>query len=270
MSKSRDGTAAISEVAIAEIDFALGQHGDPSVRIQLVNAISGYLSGSITHDQCLNVFQSNHFQTDTLERMRQIKECDDKPLESTKVTTDDSKKTRPWTTPEDVRLLAGIYRYGLDNWSTVAFFVGNGRTRGQCAQRWSRGLNPRLSKDTWSADEERLLLMLVRRFGDKAWTRIAAIIGHRSDVQCRYHYQQMVKGKGSGIGAVPQFPVMQQPRFSLPRVAFQPIQPVPVAVVAQHQLRRTSAPTFRNEASRPQTLKLSDEHNLDKFLKNFQ
>ena len=269
MSKSRDGAVAITEVAISEIDFALTHHSDPSTRMQLVNAITGYINGTLTHDQCQKIFHANHFHSETLERMRQIKECDDKPLDSPKVAADDTKKTRPWTTPEDIRLLAGIYRYGLDNWSTVAFFVGNGRTRGQCAQRWSRGLNPRLSKDTWSTEEERMLVMLVRNFGDKAWTRIAAIMGHRSDVQCRYHYQQMAKGKGSGFTTVvpPQFTTIQQPRFSLPRVAFQPVQTVQLVAAAQHQMRRTSAPAFTNDA-KPQ--RLSDDHNLDKFLKNFQ
>lgn len=270
MSKSRDGAAAITEVAISEIDLAFAQHADPATHMQLVNAIRGYINGTVTYQQCLKVFQTNHFHSETLDRMREIKECDDKPIDGSKNIPDDTKKTRPWTTPEDIRLLAGIYRYGLDNWSTVAFFVGNGRTRGQCAQRWSRGLNPRLSKDTWSSEEERLLVMLVRRFGDKAWTRIATIMGRRSDVQCRYHYQQMAKGKGCGFTTVvpPQFSVVPQARFSLPTVTYQPTQTVQLMTAAQPQMRRTSAPAFTNEVARSQ--KLADENNLDKFLKNFQ
>ena len=56
------------------------------------------------------------------------------------------KKTHPWSTIEDQRLLHAIHKYGLDNWAAVSQFVGNARTRAQCSQRWFRGLDPRISK----------------------------------------------------------------------------------------------------------------------------
>jgi len=37
----------------------------------------------------------------------------------------------------------------------VASFVGNGRTRAQCAQRWSRGLNPKICKKTLESRRRR-------------------------------------------------------------------------------------------------------------------
>ena len=101
------------------------------------------------------------------------------------------KKTRSWTEYEDQRLLAGIHKFGTDNWVSVASFVGNGRTRAQCSQRWTRGLDPRISKDKWSLEDEESLMRLVIQYGTKSWTRIAQEIGNRSDVQCRYHYKQM-------------------------------------------------------------------------------
>lgn len=101
------------------------------------------------------------------------------------------KKTRSWTEYEDQRLLAGIHKFGTDNWVSVAAFVGNGRTRAQCSQRWTRGLDPRISKDKWSPEDEESLMRLVIQYGTKSWTRIAQEIGNRSDVQCRYHYKQM-------------------------------------------------------------------------------
>lgn len=103
------------------------------------------------------------------------------------------KKSRNWTPYEDTRLIAGIYKYGIDNWTSISLFVGNGRTRSQCSQRWQRGLDPHLSKDHWTAQEESYLLHLVQCYGDKAWTQIAAKMGNRSDVQCRYRFKQMQK-----------------------------------------------------------------------------
>jgi hypothetical protein len=103
------------------------------------------------------------------------------------------KKPRPWSTLEDTRLLAGIHRFGIENWSSVAQFVGTSRTRAQCTQRWVRGLDPRISKDQWSAQDEEQLLALVREKGTRMWTQIAAGMGNRSDVQCRYHFFQMYR-----------------------------------------------------------------------------
>ena len=146
------------------------------------------------------------------------------------------KKTRPWSTNEDIRLLAGIHRFGVDNWVSVAKFVGNGRSRAQCSQRWVRGLDPRISKDQWSPSDEKRLLDLIKANGIKGWTAIAAAMGNRSDVQCRYHYMQMQRdGKFAGelaaIGAPekahsPPIPLPANPMPRLPRNASIPIQPI--------------------------------------------
>ena len=109
------------------------------------------------------------------------------------------RKTRTWSSFEDQRLIAAVSRFGLDNWSHVASFVGNGRTRAQCAQRWNRGLDPRISRDHWSPEEEQKLLILIENKNGKGWTHIANEMGNRSDVQCRYHYLQMKKE-----GKIPQ------------------------------------------------------------------
>jgi hypothetical protein len=116
-------------------------------------------------------------------------------LESPEDATPARKKTHPWSHYEDTRLIAGIFRFGVDNWTSIAGFVGNGRTRSQTSQRWQRGLDPHLSRDQWSLAEDRLLSWLVQCHGDKCWTQIAAKMGNRSDVQCRYRYKQMQKDK---------------------------------------------------------------------------
>ena len=101
------------------------------------------------------------------------------------------KKTRPWSDGEDNRLLMGVFLYGLDNWNSIANYVGNGRLRSQCMQRWTRGLDPRISRKQWSREEEETLLKLVEEYKDRSWTRIASHFGNRSDVQCRYKYIQL-------------------------------------------------------------------------------
>ena len=134
---------------------------------------------------------------DPLTRVDAILSVPMQPLPVTRAPFDSPpslrKKTRPWSEVEDIRLFAGIHQFGLDDWVSVARFVGNGRSRAQCAQRWIRGLDPRISKNQWTHEDEEKLLDLIRNSPDKGWTNIAAAMGNRSDVQCRYHFLQMQK-----------------------------------------------------------------------------
>lgn len=103
------------------------------------------------------------------------------------------RKTKIWTLEEDQRLLAAIDKYGTDNWKLIAKMVGNGRNRSQCSQRWLRGLNPKLRKEPWSADEDERLLGAVKKYGARGWTKIGDVVGNRCDVQCRYRFLQLVR-----------------------------------------------------------------------------
>ena len=131
----------------------------------------------------------------------------DTPLEQYKgedTSIEDSngtrKKTRTWTAQEDQRLVGGIYRFGFDSWIRVANYVGSSRSRAQCAQRWTRGLNPAISKSSWTKEEDRKLLLYVKNYGQGNWARIAEMFGNRTDVQCRYHYTQLVGPKSQFMG----------------------------------------------------------------------
>ena len=103
------------------------------------------------------------------------------------------KRTRSWTQNEDYRLIMGVHLCGDNNWSEVSEFVGGGRTRSQCSQRWCRVIDPRISKDHWSEQEEKKLLEVVKKVGDKSWIKVAAEMNGRSDVQCRYKYRKLMK-----------------------------------------------------------------------------
>jgi hypothetical protein len=108
------------------------------------------------------------------------------------------KETESWSEQEDLRLLAGVHRYGLNAWGSVALFIGNSRQRSQCVQRWARGLDPRISKLPWTEAEDAALMGLVRVYGEKAWTRIATEMGNRCDVQCRYRFRQLSMARDRG------------------------------------------------------------------------
>ncbi|OHT07466.1 Myb-like DNA-binding domain containing protein [Tritrichomonas foetus] len=107
------------------------------------------------------------------------------------------KKFQNWTQTENNRLLAGILKYGLNNWTAISKFVGSKRTRSQCNQRWTRSINPNLIKEAWTIEETEKLIDLINKHGEKSWTLISSLMGNRSDVQCMYHYYQVAKKKYS-------------------------------------------------------------------------
>jgi hypothetical protein len=63
-------------------------------------------------------------------------------------------------------------------------------------------LDPRLLKCNWSQEEEQKLLDSVNLHGEKAWTRIAAELGNRNDVQCRFRYRFLCQKARQIDGAV--------------------------------------------------------------------
>lgn len=103
------------------------------------------------------------------------------------------KKNQSWSQEEDEKLAEAVEKYGAENWILVAQYVGGGRTRSQCSQRWLRVINPKLRKWSWTEEEDALLLKAVQEVGSTNWAKVAAIVVHRCDVQCRYRYQQLMK-----------------------------------------------------------------------------
>ena len=160
-----------------------------------------FLQKKITYDEACSSMIELIGKADPISKIKAIVDLPLTPLPDVNSEFQDSdmngnrncrKKTRTWTVLEDNRLLAGVYHYGTDNWKAVSNFLGSGRNRAQCSQRWARCLNPGISKKNWSEEENKQLESLVEEYGNKAWTKISAVMGNRSDVQCRYHYKQLI------------------------------------------------------------------------------
>lgn len=190
------------ELGLSYAESIIGELPD-DVEKKLKTAFKEYITEKITFHTACNKVADLIGKEDPVVRLRDILDLPEEPLPSPDDETDEDpattrKKTRTWSVAEDQRLLAGIFHYGLENWQAVAQFLGSGRNRAQCSQRWTRGLNPRISKKSWTPEEDKTLESLVRIHGAKSWTKIASIMGNRSDVQCRYHYKQILQGSNSG------------------------------------------------------------------------
>jgi hypothetical protein len=91
-------------------------------------------------------------------------------------------KNGRWTTEENCRLKEGHQVFGKQ-WSKVCKMIP-GRTSVQCRNRWKDVMDPKISTQAWSEDEDKLLLEGFVKFGSR-WTKIAGEISGRTDLQCR-------------------------------------------------------------------------------------
>jgi hypothetical protein len=187
----------------------------------LHQVIADYTNGSKDYESAKSIFESLVQDSSPVDRIRDILAVGPEPLPPCPTTRGDGhrQKTRSWSNIEDLRLLAGIHREGMDNWSAIARFVGNARTRSQCSQRWIRGLDPRISRLPWTAEEDKALLRFVGRYGEKSWIAVSQGMGRRSDVQCRYRHRQLQK-EPSPAAQAPNPP----PEFDLPAFPDEPLE----------------------------------------------
>lgn len=215
MKEKHLGVRFLIEVGMSLVE-AFFPNIESNVYDQLAKVLESFLRGNTTFDVAKQFYLHVLGRADPIQHIKEIIQLTDDPIPPNdneySETEEDShmrKKRSTWTNYEDQRLIAGIYRYGLDNWPLVADFVGNNRTRAQCAQRWSRGLNPRICKKHWSPEEDAQLISLVKKYGEKSWTKIAQCLGNRSDVQCRYHYRQISRD-GATTPEAPEHPPQTQ------------------------------------------------------------
>lgn len=182
------------------VEYVLGKSGElsrvpPAEQILPARSILvSYCQGSLTYPQALEAYAKVRPTTHALDLLHDILTANDQPLPDAPASARPGQaKTRSWTNAEDLRLVAGILQFGADDWSRVTAFVGSGRSKSQCHQRWTRGLDPRIIKATWTSQQDETLLMLVALYGRKCWTSVAFGMGNRCDVQCRYRFNILRK-----------------------------------------------------------------------------
>jgi hypothetical protein len=164
----------------------------------LRNGLDQFLHGNLTRDQIVIVFLETINCIKPLQRIEENLHRSQQPQQPsnnrqetlTPPPSRSRKKPHSWSLRENERLFAGIQQFGLD-WGAIAEFVGNGRTCSQCSQRWSRSVHPSISHGRWTEAENQKLIGIVREMKKGVWSKIAKIMGNRSDVQCRYQFYQL-------------------------------------------------------------------------------
>ncbi|KAJ4844389.1 hypothetical protein Tsubulata_002347 [Turnera subulata] len=101
-------------------------------------------------------------------------------------------KKGPWTAAEDAILVEYVRKHGEGNWNAVQKHSGLARCGKSCRLRWANHLRPNLRKGAFSPQEERLILELHAKFGNK-WARMASLLPGRTDNEIKNYWNTRVK-----------------------------------------------------------------------------
>ncbi|KAK0603731.1 hypothetical protein LWI29_008034 [Acer saccharum] len=101
-------------------------------------------------------------------------------------------KKGPWTSTEDAILVEHVNKYGEGNWNAVQKHSGLSRCGKSCRLRWTNHLRPNLKKGTFNQEEERRIIELHAKMGNK-WARMAAELPGRTDNEIKNYWNTRVK-----------------------------------------------------------------------------
>ncbi|ERM98598.1 transcription factor MYB3R-4 isoform X1 [Amborella trichopoda] len=113
----------------------------------------------------------------------------------------------PWSKEEDDMIIELVRQHGAKKWSTIAQALP-GRIGKQCRERWHNHLNPAISKEAWTQQEELALIRAHQQYGNK-WAELAKFLPGRTDNAIKNHWNSSLKKKLASYvasGLLGQFP----------------------------------------------------------------
>lgn len=113
-----------------------------------------------------------------------------------------------WTEEEDTLLTTAIETHGTQ-WFQVAKML-HGRTDDQCAKRWRENLDPSISRQPWTEEDDDLLMKTYEKIG-RRWKDLASHFEGRPPVHCRNRVQSLVRAKRRATAAARKAALSEKP-----------------------------------------------------------
>ena len=98
---------------------------------------------------------------------------------------------KSWTKAEDQILGDIVRKNGAARWSNVASYLP-GRAGKQRRERWFNHLCPEVKKGSWSAEEDRVIMESVARYGTR-WSKIVKLMPGRTDNAIKNRYNSAMR-----------------------------------------------------------------------------
>uniref|UniRef100_A0A2N9ELE5 Uncharacterized protein n=1 Tax=Fagus sylvatica TaxID=28930 RepID=A0A2N9ELE5_FAGSY len=107
-----------------------------------------------------------------------------------------------WTAEEDAKILAYVSNFGIGNWTLVPKKAGLNRCGKSCRLRWTNYLRPDLKQDSFTPQEEELIINLHKAIGSR-WSLIAKQLHGRTDNDVKNYWNTKLRKKLSKMGIDP-------------------------------------------------------------------
>ncbi|KAL0924063.1 hypothetical protein M5K25_004868 [Dendrobium thyrsiflorum] len=98
----------------------------------------------------------------------------------------------PWSAAEDAILMEYVKKHGEGNWNAIQKNIGLQRCGKSCRLRWANHLRPNLKKESFSREEENIIIRLHAQLGNK-WAQMAAQLPGRTDNEIKNYWNTRIK-----------------------------------------------------------------------------